>query len=141
MTHRTVGELMTKNVTYMPGETPVVEAARAMRERQIGDVLVTDDGQTTGVVTDRDIVVRAVAADMDPASTPLRQIASTNLLTIDQDAAPADAAQLMREQAVRRLVVTKGDGTLVGILSIGDLAAALDPGSALGDISRAAPNN
>jgi CBS domain-containing protein len=135
-----VADLMTRSVVQLPSETPVAEAAKAMKARQIGSVVVVEGGRMAGVVTDRDIVVRAIAEDRDPAETPLRDVLSDRLVTISQDATASAAADLMRTYAVRRLVVTEGDGSLTGIVSIGDLAADMDPRSALAEISIASPN-
>lgn len=132
---------MTKEVVYLPAESTVDEAARAMRERDIGDVVVTEGPQLAGLVTDRDIVLRAIADGRDPTSTQLGEIVSRDLIMIDENASTADAAELMRDRAVRRLLVSDSDRRLVGILSLGDLAIRLDPASALGEISSKAPNN
>jgi len=132
---------MTKEVVYLPAETTLEEAARAMRERDIGDVVVTQGPELAGLVTDRDIVVRAVADGRDPTSTRLGEITSRDIVMIQQDASTSDAANLMRERAVRRLLVADDDRRLVGIVSLGDLAERMDPTSALGEISSAAPNN
>ncbi|HET8682821.1 MAG TPA: CBS domain-containing protein [Micromonosporaceae bacterium] len=136
-----VSEVMTKEVVYLPAETTINEAAQAMRARDIGDVVVTEGPTLAGVVTDRDIVVRAVAESRDPASTRIGEIASRDLVMIDQQASTAQAADLMRERGVRRLLVCDSDRQLVGIVTLGDLAERLDPSSALGEISRQAPNN
>ncbi|MBX6355443.1 MAG: CBS domain-containing protein [Micromonosporaceae bacterium] len=140
MTEQMVKDVMTPQVVYLPSETPLDEAARAMRERGIGDVVVTEGSSLAGMVTDRDIVVRAVASGRDPASTTLGEVASRDLVMIGQDASPHQAAQVMRERAVRRLLVCDNDRRLVGVVSIGDLAVRMDPGSALGKISSAPPN-
>jgi len=132
---------MTKEVVYLPAESTVDEAARAMRERDIGDVVVTEGPQLAGLVTDRDIVVRAVADGRDPTSTRIGEIASRDIIMIDENAYAADAAELMRDRAVRRLLVSDSDRRLVGIVSLGDLAIQMDPASALGEISSKAPNN
>ncbi|HZN18823.1 MAG TPA: CBS domain-containing protein [Micromonosporaceae bacterium] len=141
MKDHAVSEVMTKEVVYLPAETTINEAAQAMRERDIGDVVVTEGPTLAGVVTDRDIVVRAVAESRDPASTRIGEIASRDLVMIDQQASTGQAADLMRERGVRRLLVCDSDRQLVGIVTLGDLAERLDPHSALGDISRQAPNN
>jgi CBS domain-containing protein len=141
MGDRTIRDVMTKEVVYMPAETTIDEAARAMRERDIGDVVVTEGPALAGVVTDRDIVVRAVAERQDPTSTTIGEITSRDLVMIPQDATTAEAADMMREKAVRRLLVCDDDRQLVGIVSLGDLAMKMDPNSALSDISEAAPNN
>lgn len=132
---------MSPQVVYLPAETPIDEAARAMRERDIGDVVVTEGAQLAGVVTDRDIVIRAVADRRDPTSTTLGDVASRDLVMIQQDASPGEAAQMMRDRAVRRLLVCDNDRRLVGVVSIGDLAVQMDPDSALGKISSATPNS
>jgi CBS domain-containing protein len=141
MGNRAVREVMTKEVVYLPAETTTDEAARMMRERDIGDVVVTEGPTLAGVVTDRDIVVRAIADGKDPSSTPVGSIATRDLVMIREDASTAEAADLMRAKAVRRLLVCDSDRQLVGIVTLGDLAMKMDPTSALSDISEAAPNN
>ncbi|HEY2949040.1 MAG TPA: CBS domain-containing protein [Micromonosporaceae bacterium] len=136
-----VSDVMTKEVVYLPAETTVDEAARAMRERNIGDVVVTEGPTLAGVVTDRDIVVRAVAEQRDPNSTTIGTITSRDMIMIQDDASTADAAKMMRDRAVRRLLVCDKDRQLVGILSLGDLAIEMDRESALGEISASPPNN
>jgi CBS domain-containing protein len=132
---------MTKEVVYLPADTTLDEAARAMRERDIGDVVVTEGPELAGLVTDRDIVVRAVADGRDPTLTRLGEITSRHIVMIQQDASTSDAAGLMRDKAVRRLLVADSDRRLVGIVSLGDLAVRMEPASALSEISSAAPNN
>ncbi len=137
----TVRELMTTEVTTLQVDTPLGTAAQLMRNRDIGDVVVADGAKLVGLVTDRDIVVRAIADGQDPATTTVGSIVSTDLVTVGPDDAAADAARLMRDRAVRRVLVLDEADTLVGILSIGDLAADIDPESVLGGISAAAANS
>ncbi len=132
---------MTTNVVYLPSETTLAEAARTMREQDIGDVVVADGPALTGLVTDRDIVVRAVAERFDPASTTIGEIVSRDLVTVRPDDSVQAAALLMRDNAVRRVLVCDDEKGLVGIVSIGDLAEQIDPESVLGGISKATPNN
>lgn len=141
MTDVKVADVMTKEVIYLPAETPLDEAAQAMREADIGDVAVTEGPTLIGMVTDRDIVVRAVAERLDAASTTIGSITTREVIMIEQYSSAAEAANLMREQAVRRILVCDADRQLVGIVSLGDLAMRLDPTSALSDISEAEPNN
>jgi CBS domain-containing protein len=117
----------------------IESAAHVMRENDIGDVLVTENGHLRGIVTDRDIVVRAIAAGRQPSATAVAEICSPNIQVVEADQPPARAAEIMRENALRRLPVVD-QGQLVGIVSIGDLAVAEDPNSALADISAAPPN-
>ncbi len=137
----TVRELMTTDVATLQVETTIDQAAELMRSKDIGDVVVADADTLVGVVTDRDIVVRAIADGRDPRSTTLGSIVSKDLITVGPDDSAADAARLMRDKAVRRVLVVDGRGGLEGILSIGDLAADIDPESVLGGISTANPNN
>jgi CBS domain-containing protein len=141
MSMQTVRDVMTAHVVTLPGETTLAEAALAMREQDIGDIVVADGAGPVGLVTDRDIVVRAVAERRDPATTTLGEILTPDLVTVRPDDTVQSAALLMRDHAVRRVLVCEEDQTLVGILSIGDLAEEIDPESVLGGISRAAPNN
>ena len=140
MTAPTVKDVMTTNVVYLPSETTLAEAARTMREQDIGDVVVADDQSLTGLVTDRDIVVRAVAERCDPSTTTIGEIVSRDLVTVRPDDTVQSAALLMRDRAIRRVIVCDERG-LVGIVSIGDLAEKIDPESVLGGISQAEPNN
>ncbi len=135
-----VSDVMTKQVVYLPAETPLDEAARVMKESDIGDVVVTDGATLAGMLTDRDIVVRAVAERADPTSTTIGSIITREVVMIEQHCTASEAAGLMRERNIRRVLVCDNDRKLVGIISLGDLAMQLDPSSALSDISEAAPN-
>jgi CBS domain-containing protein len=140
MTMQTVKDVMTTNVVYLPSETTLAEAARTMREQDIGDVVVADGSDLSGLVTDRDIVVRAVAERFDPSSTTIGEIVSRDLVTVSPDDSIHSAALLMRDHAVRRVLVCDDKKGLVGIMSIGDLAERIDPDSVLGGISKAEPS-
>jgi CBS domain-containing protein len=135
----TIRDVMTKQPTTLSKTASILEAARAMSRVDIGNVVVVDNGKVCGILTDRDIVVRAVAEGRDVEHTRVADICSQDLTTV----APADdidmAVQLMRQKAVRRLPVVE-NGKPVGIVSLGDLARERDPHSALGNISTAAPN-
>ncbi|TDB79320.1 MULTISPECIES: CBS domain-containing protein [unclassified Micromonospora] len=135
-----VSDVMTKQVVYLPAETTLDEAARVMKEADIGDVVVTDGATLAGLLTDRDIVVRAVAERSDPAATTIGSIVTREVVMIEQHCTAAEAAALMRERNIRRVLVCDSDRKLVGIVSLGDMARQLDPNSALAEISEAAPN-
>lgn len=136
---QTVNEVMTADPrTVEPGDT-LVDAARHMRDGDVGAVVVVQEGRVTGILTDRDIVVRAIADGRDPSGTRVGDVASDATVTVTPDQSATDAARLMREHDVRRLVVVQGDRA-AGIVSIGDLAVALDDESALADISSASPD-
>ncbi len=136
----TISAVMTTDVVSLPASSSIVEAALAMRGADIGYVVMTEQGQPRGVITDRDITVRVVAEGLDPAQTSLGDVASGELVCLTPDHSASDAAKLMRELAVRRLPVIDENDCLVGVVSIGDLAEELDSSSALADISASPPN-
>lgn len=126
-------------ITVTPTMT-IEQAARRMRDAGIGNVVVLNGEQITGILTDRDIVVRAVAEGWNPSDTPVGEVASQDLTTISPDDTIDDAVILMRERSIRRLPVVE-HGRPVGIVSLGDLALERNPESALGEISAAPPND
>jgi CBS domain-containing protein len=111
-----------------------------MRDGDIGNVIVTDGGRVAGIVTDRDIVVRAIADGREPQSTTVGDVCSSGPRTLEAGDSVEAAAQAMGESSIRRLPVVK-DGELVGVLSLGDLAQDRDAGQPLADISAASPNH
>lgn len=141
MTEHRVGDVMTKQVIYLSAETPLDEAAQAMRDVDIGDVVVTDGASIIGMVTDRDIVVRAVAERKNVASTTIGSITTREVVMIEQSSSAADAAILMRDRRVRRVLVCDADRQPVGIVSLGDLAMRMDPSSPHDETSEQPPNN
>ncbi|MGC5018795.1 CBS domain-containing protein [Micromonospora sp. DT47] len=141
MTGYRVSDVMTKQVVYLSAETTLDEAARVMKEADIGDVVVTDGASLAGLLTDRDIVVRAVAERSDPSATTIGSIITREVVMIEQHSTAGEAVALMRERNIRRVLVCDNERKLVGIVSLGDLAMQLDPSSALADISEASPNN
>jgi CBS domain-containing protein len=136
-----VRELMSEQPITLTSSTPIIEAARRMRAANVGSVIIEENGQPCGIVTDRDIAVRAVADGRDPERTPVSEICSKDLTTISPDDELDRAVQMMREKAIRRvLVVDQRNRAVVGILSLGDLALDRDARSVLGQISAAPPN-
>jgi CBS domain-containing protein len=121
---RLVADVMTRRVIYLPEATTLDEAAQAMRDQSIGDVVVTHGPTMVGLVTDRDIVVRAIAENLPPKTTTLGVITSHEVLMIEQSATVDEALQAMRERGVRRLLVCDADRKVTGIISLSDLALA-----------------
>ena len=137
-------DIMTANPQCVTPEDSISRAAEIMRDADVGVVPVVEDQGTmrlAGMLTDRDIVVRAVAERSDPATTTIGSIVTREVVMIEQHASAADAAVLMRERGIRRVLVCDSDRKLVGIVSLGDLAMRLDPDSALSDISEKAPTS
>ena len=136
---RKVREIMSAAPVCMAASESVSAAARAMKERGIGTVLVLSGGRLVGLVTDRDIAIRVLAENRDPLTTRLDDICSSDLAVLSPDDAVETATRIIRDRAVRRLPVM-ADGTPVGVVSIGDLALDKDEGSALSQISASGPN-
>jgi CBS domain-containing protein len=137
---RFVREVMTSDPRTLDRSASVIEAARIMKEDDVGTVIVTDGDSVFGLVTDRDIVVRALAEGRSAEDTTVGDIASTDITALEPDDSIDDAIRQMRSQHIRRIPVVE-DGKLKGILSIGDLALERDQESALAEISAAAGNN
>lgn len=137
---RSVRDAMTDEPVALPADATALDAARLMRGRSIGTVLVTDsDGCLCGIVTDRDVAVRVVAERLDPETTELGAIASKGIAHVSPDE-PLDAAlERMRGRAVRRVPVVE-DGRPVGMLSLGDAAEHADIEATVEVISAAPPN-
>jgi len=135
-----VSEVMTEVPRTVSGDTTLVDAARIMRDDDVGSVVVTDGDKVVGLVTDRDLVIRGIADEEDPRNTHVSEVCSEDLVTVSTDVPASEAVKLMREHAVRRLPVVDADGRAEGVVALGDLALTRDPESALGDISAAPPN-
>jgi CBS domain-containing protein len=133
-----VRDVMTAEPIVLQQDQTIADAAQAMRDTAVGAVLVVDGDRLCGLITDRDIVVRAVAESALPDS-PVGPLVSPDLIAVGADDEADDAARVMQAHAVRRLPVMD-DGRIVGIVSIGDLAVSRGEDSALADISAAEPN-
>ncbi|MFV8182797.1 CBS domain-containing protein [Streptomyces sp. AF1B] len=138
---RKVRDVMSPGAAAVEPMTSVARAAGVMREQDVGDVLVAYDCDLFGVLTDRDIVVRALAEGRDPAETTVGSVCTPPpVATLAPDDTTDLAMELMRRHAVRRLPVVERGGCPVGMVSLGDLAAVEDTHAALEEIGRAAPN-
>ena len=134
-----VHEVMTDRPRVVTPETTVSDAAQLMKDDDIGSLPILDGEQLAGMVTDRDIVVRAVAEGKDPRGMPVREVASRELVTVNADEELSRALQLMASQQVRRLPVVDDDGRLVGILAQADVAVEAkekDVGEMVEEISK-----
>ncbi|MBP2018491.1 CBS domain-containing protein [Symbiobacterium terraclitae] len=114
-------QLMTTNVRTCQPDTPLVEVARIMDEVNCGFVPVVEGGRPVGTITDRDIVVRAVAMAKDIRTVKARECMSSPVITATPDTDAHEAADIMAEKQIRRLCVVEG-GRLVGVVALGDLA-------------------
>jgi CBS domain-containing protein len=138
---RTVREVMSASPETVTPETTLADAARVMERADIGDVLIVDGtGQLRGIVTDRDIAIRAVALGRDPNTTTVNEIMTPTVETVSSSATVREAIETMRRHDIRRLPVVDG-GSPIGVVSLGDLATSPGSRSVLADLSAAPPNN
>ncbi len=119
--HKSIQEAMTPDPTTIEPGTPAREAARTMKAEDVGALPIVEDGRLVGVVTDRDLAIRLLAEGKD-ADTPVGQIASKDVVTVDPQQTLEEAARLMAEHQIRRIPIVEEDGRLVGILAQADLA-------------------
>jgi len=137
---QTVREVMTKDPVSMSSDASVMDAAKAMSDMRIGAVVVMEKDKPCGIVTDRDITVRAVATGSDPAKTKLADICSHDIAAVRPDQTVDDAVQMMKSHDVKRVLVMD-DSKIEGIVSLGDLSRLGKDQDVQEDISRAEPNN
>lgn len=129
-----VGDVMATNVESVQPDDTIQEAAYVMKERNIGLLPVCDRERFVGMVTDRDITIRAVAAGRDPKSTRVHAVMTHDFICCREDDDLEQAARLMRERQVRRVAVLDRRKFLVGILALSDLAAASDDPACAGEV-------
>jgi CBS domain-containing protein len=115
-------DVMSRNVEVVRPDATIQEAARKMAQLNVGPLPVCDGERLVGMVTDRDITVRATAAGRDPRTTPIREAMTDKVIYCFEDQDVREAAQLIEEKQIRRLPVLNRDKRLVGIVSVGDLA-------------------
>lgn len=120
-----IGEICNREVIVVTRETTVTKAAQLMRQYHVGDVVVALEkgGVRTplGILTDRDIVVEAVAGGLDPAGLSVGEIMTPDLATVEENTGVFESIRYMRDKGVRRMPVVDGDGDLIGILALDDL--------------------
>ena len=137
---QTIREVMSTDPVHVPEDMNIMQVAEIMRDRDIGDVIVTNGASVVGIVTDRDLVVRGLASGNGVEALTVGSLATRDVHSVAPDDPVGTAVSLMADQAIRRLPVVEDD-SLVGVVSIGDLAIERDPQSALAEISQAPPNN
>jgi CBS domain-containing protein len=117
-------ELMTKEVVTCTGDMSAREVAELLGRRDIGSLPVVDnDGHLVGIVTDRDLVIRVMARDLPPGETPVSEVMSTELVTVNADDEVDEATEKMMQRQVRRVFVVTGDGSLLGVIAQADIAS------------------
>lgn len=136
-----VRDVMTSSVDWVTPETSIVEIAKLMKKDDVGSIPICNDNNLIGMITDRDIVLKAIAAGRSTDNILAKDIMSTDIISVSADQDVHEAANLMSKYQVRRLPVLE-KGNLVGIVAIGDLAVEKihinEAGDALSDISQGA---
>lgn len=135
-----VREAMTPQLQSISAAAVLQQAAQLMREFDVGMLPVTEADEIVGTITDRDITVRGVAAGLDPATTPLSEIMTAQVIYCHEDDSIEDAAHVMEQHQLRRLLVLNGTGEAVGIIALADLALSTGSrelgGEVLQEVSR-----
>jgi CBS domain-containing protein len=137
---REIRQVMTAAPGAIRTTDTLQDAARLMRTKDIGDVLVEDgQGMLVGIITDRDVAIRATAEGADPRTTTVEGVFTHDITALAPTDTVHDAVRMMRARDVRRLPVVEG-GKAIGIISLGDISVETAPSSILADISTASPD-
>ena len=123
---QSIRELMTSNPCSIESDKSVAYAAKMMRDENVGLAPIVEGDRLVGTVTDRDVTIRVVAEGKDPESTKVKEIASTDLVTVDPQQDLDEALRLMAQHQVRRLPVVEQGGVLVGVVAQADIARSAD---------------
>jgi CBS domain-containing protein len=129
-----LNEIMTPQVEVIHPEAPIQEAAAIMKALDVGSVPVYDGLKLQGMVTDRDITIRATAEGRDPRQTRVREVMTSEVLYCFEDQRIEEAALLMEEKQIRRLPILNRNNDLVGIVALGDLAVEMEDGRRVGQV-------
>lgn len=116
--------LVDRVLTASPEESALC-AAQRMRDEHVGDLIVVEDGRPVGIVTDRDLVVRVLAAEREPGSLPVREVMTRAPVTVTEDRDVFDVLEAMRRAGARRMPVVDPAGALIGVVALDDIVAWL----------------
>jgi CBS domain-containing protein len=136
---KAIRELMTKNPCAIDADKPVTYAAKMMRDEDVGLAPIVEGQKLVGTLTDRDIAIRVVAEGKDPQTVTVREVATTNVVTLDPQQDLDEALRLMAKHQIRRLPVVEEDGSLAGVVAQADIAqhaSARDTGEVVEQISK-----
>ena len=127
-----VRDVMTTNLKTVNSESSLMAVAKIMRDEDVGVVPICENGEPVGLITDRDIVIRAVAEGPEAMTRPVRSFVSGSIIAVEPDCETRKAAHLMAEKRIRRLLVCE-EGRLCGVVSLGDLAVKEDKERRMGE--------
>jgi CBS domain-containing protein len=119
---KTVRDVMTSNPQTIDADKDVTSAAKMMKDEDVGVAPIVEGDQLVGVLTDRDITIKVIALGKDPQTTKVRDVASTNVVTVDPQQDLDEVLRLMAQHQVRRIPVVEEDGKIVGIIAQRDVA-------------------
>jgi CBS domain-containing protein len=120
-----LSQIMTKEITALPGSASVIDAAKFMTDMNVGSVIVMDGTKATGILTDRDIVTKVMSAGKDPSTTKIRDIMTSPVATISVDKDIADVTHTMSDYKVRRCPVVDASGKIMGMIAFDDILISL----------------
>jgi CBS domain-containing protein len=129
-----VKDVMTTSVECVRPETTLQEAAAKMKSLNVGSLPVCEGDRPIGIVTDRDIVVRAIAEGRDPRTARVPEVMTAEVVSVPETADVKDAARLMKDRQIRRIVVIDPNKRVVGIVSLGDIAVDAHDDKMSGDV-------
>jgi CBS domain-containing protein len=129
-----IKEVMTSGVECVRPETTLQEAAAKMKSLNVGPLPVCEGDKPVGIVTDRDIVIRAISEGRDPRTTAIRDVMTKDVVTVQETDDVKDAARLMKDRQIRRVVVVGADKRVTGIVSLGDIAVDTHDDKMSGDV-------
>jgi CBS domain-containing protein len=129
-----IKDVMTTGVECVRPETTLQEAAASMKSLNVGPLPVCEGDRPVGIITDRDIVIRAISEGRDPRTTPVKDVMTKDVVTVLETDDVKDAARLMKDRQIRRVVVVGGDKRVVGIVSLGDIAVDTHDDKMAGDV-------
>jgi CBS domain-containing protein len=129
-----LSEIMTPGVETVSAETPLRGVAERMAELDVGAVPLQENDKVIGIVTDRDIAIRGVAKGLDVETEPARAVMTSEMWALDGDSDVSEAAKVMEQKQVRRVIVLNGQGAVAGIVSVADLATATGGAAVAGEV-------
>jgi len=129
-----IKDVMTTSVECVRPETTLQEAAAKMKSLNVGSLPVCEGDRPIGIITDRDIVVRAIADGRDPRTARVPEVMTAEVVSVPETADVKDAARLMKDRQIRRIVVVDPNKRVVGIVSLGDIAVDTHDDKMSGDV-------
>jgi signal-transduction protein with cAMP-binding, CBS, and nucleotidyltransferase domain len=120
-----VSQMMTEDITSLPENASIMDAAKFMTDMNVGSVIVVDGSKPMGILTDRDIMIKVMVEGKDPNSTTIRDIMVSPVATVSEDKDILDVTHMMSEKKVRRCPVVNSEGTLVGMIAFDDILISL----------------